>query len=96
MNTKTHKSSTAKDRDLITISADQLMALAEAIVPIRCLSVDCLYSKPNNSCFLNPVELEKGICRYYRPTAGKSIDREDLPGSFVKFVNDLRRKSDKG
>jgi len=87
------------DTEIISIRADQLRALCIAVAPIRCHSFDCLYATPDQSCYLNNVELEKGICRYYRPApeGDWDIDRKDLPGGFVRFITGLRRQeSDKG
>ena len=82
------------DTEIISIRADQLMALCVAVVPIRCHSFDCMYSRRDESCFLNNVELEEGICRFYKPApkGDWNIDRTDLPGGFFNFIQGLRRR----
>jgi hypothetical protein len=62
----------------ITIRSDQLVALCEAVAPIKCMSPECLYSKDGTSCFINPVCMNKGICPYYNPDQ-TSINRTDMP-----------------
>lgn len=83
----------------VRINASELDTWVKAAAPIKCFSFDCLYSAPEQSCFLNCVELEKGICRYYRsvPYEQRHLDRKDLPGGYNSFMNSLRRaESDKG
>jgi len=76
----------------VRINAEELDTLVKAMSPIKCYSFDCLYNAPEQSCFLNSVELDKGICRYYRavPQDKRDMDRKDLPGGFVQFVTGLQ------
>ena len=69
------------DPESITIRAQQLYAIIEALAPIRCVSPECLYNKTLNSCFINPVQLNKGICPYYNPES-TSANRADMPDRF--------------
>lgn len=82
----------------ITIREDSLVALCDAVAPIKCYS-NCLFSKGNGSCFISPVQLRYGFCQYYQSkTADKSvkdIDRTDLPGGFSEFINQLRQQEGK-
>lgn len=83
----------------VRINAEEVMTLVKALTPIQCHSLDCLYHAAFGlSCFLNCIELDKGICRYYRavPQDKRDMDRKDLPGGFVRFVIGLRpEESDK-
>ncbi len=77
----------------VRINAEEIMTLVKALTPIKCHSLDCQYHAVYGlSCFLNCIELDKGICRYYRavPQDKRDMDRKDLPGGFVRFVNGLR------